>query len=80
MLSTVQAAAKGAALIGMVEVKTATLELAAVLMGEASGLDPLNGLLHFQACLSSTGVSTCPSFFAGLPANYGPVGRVLGSF
>jgi hypothetical protein len=56
MLPTEQAAAKVAALIGKVVVKAVMIELAAVMMEEASGLDIENGLRHFQACLSSTGV------------------------
>ncbi len=54
MLLTEQVAAKVAALIGKVVVKAATIERAAVMMAEASGLDIENGLRHFQACLSST--------------------------
>jgi hypothetical protein len=45
-LWTEQAAAKVVTLTGMVEVKTATPERAAVLMGEASGLDTLDGLRY----------------------------------
>jgi hypothetical protein len=63
MLPTEQAAAKVAALIGKVAVKTATLERAAVLMGEASGLDTEYGLRHFQACLSSSGVMYVSGIF-----------------
>jgi len=62
MLSTDQAAAKVATLIMKVEVKTATLELDIMLMGEASGLDK-NGLRYFQACLSSIRVKYVSGFF-----------------
>ena len=56
MLPTKQAAAKVASLLGKVVVKAATIERAAVMMEEASGLDIENGLRHFQACLSTTGM------------------------
>jgi len=66
--STEQAAAKVAALIRMVEVKTVTPERPAVLKGGASGLDILSGLRHFQACLSSTGVKYVSGFYFCLRA------------
>ncbi len=56
MLPMEQATAKVAVLMGKVVVKAATIERAAVMMKEASGLDIENGLRHFQACLLSTGV------------------------
>ncbi len=68
-------------LMGKVVVKAATIERAAVMMEEASGLDIENGLRHFQVCLSSTGVMYLSgSFFSDLPGNYGPDERAMGSF
>jgi hypothetical protein len=80
MLLMEQAAAKVASLMGKVVVKAATIERAAVIMEEASGLDIENGLRHFQACLSSTGLMYLSgSFFRAYPETMvlmdGPWGR-----
>ena len=83
MTSTEQAAAKVTALIRMVEVKTVTPERPAVLKGGGVG----SGYIEWPTAFSSLSVVHRGKvrvwvlfLFAGLPGNYGPVGRAMGSF